>query len=159
MPACAFFGKFKDDESVDFIDFYDMYEKVYYFFEFLIIKTDVKIFYTTADSDFDSMCEAAIGSLKEKYKDIELVKIAEKGDNTQRRDPAFDRIINLSRGGYIKRCVYAALRSEYILIDNVITNGLRGEIFMYFVLSKCLSEKNIHLFRLDKHRNIKMIIL
>lgn len=129
------------------------------FFEFLIVKKGIKLFYTVANSDFDYLCGVAIESLKEKYVDIVLIKFAAKNDRTFANDIAFDRIINSSRVGYIKRCECAAFCSDYILIDNGMLKGRRGDIFNYMVLSKCLSIKHIRLFCLKKLGNIEEIVL
>ena len=158
MPACVFFGNVKNDyESIDIIDLSDIYENICDFFEFLIAKKGVKLFYTVANSDFDYLCGMAIESLKEKYADIVLIKFAAKNDRAFANDIAFDRIINSSRAGYIKRCECAAFCSDYILIDNGMLKGLRGDIFNYFVLGKCFREKNVHIFCLGQH-GIRAII-
>lgn len=152
MYICVFFGDPKEDyDEMDIIEEYDMYENIYDFFEFLILKRGVKLFYSTANSDFDYLCEMAVSSLKEKYEDIELVKIAEKGDHKHREDFSYDRIINFENKNYKKRCIYAAHLSDYIFFDKFRSDdGLIDNFVMSIVLSKCFNEEKTRIYSLKK---------
>ena len=124
MPACAFFGNTKDkDITVDTLD------AIADLFEYLIVKKGVRVFYSTAKTDFDSACEGVIGILKKEHPDIELIKIAGKNDKKQRDDPAYDHIINFENNNYRKRYRYTSRLVEYILIDTVVASGPRDTLF------------------------------
>lgn len=124
MPSCAFFGYTKDkDITILTLD------AIADTFEYLIVKKDVKIFYSTAKTDFDSACEFAVGLLKEKYPDIELIKIAGKNDREQREKPAYDHIMNFENRNFRKRYMYTSRLADYILFDTISPRGSRDTLF------------------------------
>ena len=136
MPACVFFGTTKDEDIS-----LDMFDTLVAFFRSLIVEDNVKVFYTTAKSDFDFMCEVAVDILRDRYKDVELVKIAGKNERKHREFPPYDRIIYFENNNYMKRCIYAAHLSDHILFDKVATNGLLDRFFLIIGLSKRMNKE------------------
>ena len=124
MPSCAFFGNLKDkDISILTLD------AILEIFEYFVEKKGVKVFYSTARTDFDSSCEFVVGLLKERYPDIELIKIAGKHDRKQRENPPYDHIMNFHNFNFRKRYMYTSKLAEYILIDSIVPSGPRDTLF------------------------------
>lgn len=113
MPACAFFGTVRQQTIT-----IEMYETMYKVFKQLINKKGVRLFYSTALSDFDFACEEVIVTLKKFYPDVELVKVARKDDRQPICETHYDGIIRFENNNNKKRCIHTSLLAEYILIDS-----------------------------------------
>lgn len=124
MLTCAFFGNMKDkDITILTLD------AIIDTFEFLIKKKGVKLFYSTARTDFDAACEFSVGILKESYPEIELIKIAAKNDREQRENPAYDYIMNFDNRNYRRRYMYTSKLADYIFVDAITPSGSRDTLF------------------------------
>ena len=150
MPACVFFGNTNEKDIT-----FEMYEALRDLFEFLIVKKEVKLFYTTAKTDFDSMCESVIGSLRNKYEDIELVKIAGKDDKKQRSDLSYDRIINFENNNYIKRCIHTSRLAEFMLFDTIVSSGPKDNLFVDIMMANYHRLDDINVIDLKRFMKIE----
>lgn len=124
MSTCAFFGN-SQDKDISLLTL----KVIYQVFEHLIEEEGVKLFYTTARTDFDDLCETAVGTLKRKYPDISLIKIAKTKDETQSKDPAYDDVLYFRNKNFRQRYMLASKLAKFILVDTDVPRGDRDTLF------------------------------
>lgn len=124
MSTCAFFGNTKD-KDISLLTVKIVYE----LFKYLIEEKGVKLFYTTSRTDFDDLCETAIGTLKRNYPDIALIKIARMKDETQSEDPVYDDVLYFRNKNFRQRYMLASKLAKYIVIDTDKPRGDRDTLF------------------------------
>ena len=124
MSACAFFGKTRN-KDISVITLHVIYQT----FGYLIENKGVDLFYTTARTDFDSVCETAVRTLKQKYPDIALIKIARTEDETQSEDSDYDDILYFKNKNYRQRYMLASKLAKYIVVDTDKPRSDRDTLF------------------------------
>lgn len=147
MKKCCFYGDINEND----IDL-SLLCRLYDFFEYLIDKQDVCIFYSASKNTFDNFCEGIINGLKSKYNHIKLIKVVPDAykafmNEKDLDDTPFDDVVFAEIDSSFNPCL---IRQRYKwIVDNsdfmasciINYDTLAKELFEYAVLKSVLKGK------------------
>lgn len=123
--TCSFFGEIKEKELTR-----EIYAWLRLVLEDMIRVKNVKIFYTTSNTEFDFICESIILYLQHKYPDVLLIKYVSKKYKHKAMDSRYSDIIHCEFSDYYRRCSYVGEISEYVLFDEIREIGITRDALL-----------------------------